>query len=36
MVCRGAVWAGAAMLTALAGISRVCLGVHGTTDVIGG
>jgi len=24
------------MLTALAGISRVCLGVHGTTDVIGG
>lgn len=33
---RAAIWAGAAMLTTLVGISRIYLGVHWTTDVVGG
>jgi membrane-associated phospholipid phosphatase len=33
---RVAIWAGAAMLATLVGISRIYLGVHWTTDVLGG
>lgn len=33
---RVAIWAGAAMLTTLVGISRIYLGVHWSTDVMGG
>lgn len=33
---RVAIWASASMLTTLVGISRIYLGVHWTTDVLGG